>query len=170
MVKEIQLTQGKVALVDDEDYDLVSSYKWHAGKNRSGIWYAYTCMGNRQTAMHQLLTAFVQTDHVDRDGLNNQRRNLRLCTTSQNGANRGKQKNNRSGFKGVCWNRTDHKWIAYIQCQRKWKYLGSYDVPLHAAQVYNIAALALFGEFANLNDIEKVSAQLGQATFGCASD
>ena len=93
----------------------------------------------------------INVDHLDGDGLNNQRSNLRVCTDSQNGANRGKQKNNKSGYKGVHWNKKTKKWAAQIQYHKKVLNLGYYSDIIEAAKAYDKKALELFGEFARLN-------------------
>src|ERR1700752_5302510 len=156
-MKEIQLTQGKVALIDDEDFELVSQFKWHADRKTGGRWYAKRQVGRENIFMHRFILGLPvghvpQTDHRDNDGLNNQRYNLRVSTSSQNGANsfpRGARP-----FKGVCLRvRPGRKpcYQAGITVNSQFIYLGSYQTAEEAAQVYDFAALEHFGEFARIN-------------------
>ncbi len=105
--------------------------------------------------MHQAIITNVpdgmDIDHRDRDGLNNQDENLRLCSRSQNKQNQGKYKNNTSGYKGVCWGEKRKKWRAYIFASGKQIYLGFYETPEIAARAYDEAAKKYFGEFAVIN-------------------
>lgn len=92
-------------------------------------------------------------DHVDHNTLNNTRKNLRLCTNSQNIANRrGRQKNNTSGYTGVFWSKNAKKWAAQIKFQNKAIHLGYFDDLEKAAKIRDAKAIELFGEFATLND------------------
>lgn len=108
-MKKIPLTKGQVALVDDEDYEMVSRYKWYTQDINKTL-YAQRMIvtkgtGKRVTMfMHRLIMNTPQgmdTDHIDRNGLNNQKSNLRICTRTQNLLNRGMLKSNTSGYKGV---------------------------------------------------------------------
>mgnify|MGYP001606453598 CR=1 FL=1 len=156
--KEIPLTQGKVALVDAEDYEYLNQFKWHAHKYKNGGGY-YVARGikknEKKVFMHQEVLKppkGMYPDHINRDGLDNRRWNLRICTTSQNGINKGKQKNNTSGYKGVCWHKRDEKWQARIKVDKKPMYLGYFNTKEEAALAYNEAAKQYFGEFAKLNN------------------
>jgi len=94
----------------------------------------------------------VWVDHKDGNGLNNRKANLRLCTNSQNQANRnGTQRNNTSGFNGVTWSKHDKKWRAKIMLNKKRVHLGGYYTAAEAANAYDKAAIKLFGEFARVN-------------------
>lgn len=95
-------------------------------------------------------------DHIDGDTKNNRIENLRGCTKSQNGMNRPKQINNKTGFKGVSWQKSAKKYTAQITVKGKKKYLGSFSCKYDAAKAYNKAALQYFGEFAYLNKLEGV--------------
>jgi hypothetical protein len=161
-MKKIKLTQDKFALVDDQDYEFLIQWKWCASKHR-GMFYAVRCVQSKlkQTAikMHQIiairmgLLASDTLDHIDQNGLNNQRLNLRLATVSQNGINRPKQRNNTSGYKGVHWRKDSHKWQAKIQINGKDIHLGYFTSKKEAAKAYNKAALKYFGKFAVLNKV-----------------
>lgn len=154
-MKEIELTQGKVALVDDKDYEYLSQWKWRAMKKQN-TWYAVRTTYNptRVILMHrEIMNApnDKQVDHINRNGCDNRRKNLRLCTNQQNGANRGAQKNNTSGYKGVYWHKTKSKWNAKIKVSGKKIHLGYYQSVKDAAKAYDKAADEFFGEFAYLN-------------------
>lgn len=115
-MKKIHLTQGKTTLVDDEDYDLLIKYKWCAHKQKTGVFYAHTNIrqndGSYKTeSMHRILMEPEEgedVDHVDCNGLNNQKHNLRVCTHAENCRNSARRKKNRSGYKGVDFN--NNKW------------------------------------------------------------
>jgi hypothetical protein len=155
-MKEIPLTQGKVALVDDEDFEELNKYKWRARKGKN-TFYAKrsTKRPNQKTIeMHRQILGFpagFQTDHRDGNGLNNQRSNLRICTISQNQHNTGKQKRNTSGYKGVCFHKNAKRFIALIMVNRKSTHLGYFNTAIEAALAYDAAAIKLHGEFAQLN-------------------
>ena len=151
-MKEIVLTKGKVALVDDEDYEMLILLggRWCVNDG-----YAYNAKLGR---MHRMLLGAkpgVMVDHRNGNKFDNRRQNLRLCTNSQNQANR-QVSTGKSKFKGVIWQRRSDSngfWKAQITVQKKVVYLGSYLTDLDAARAYNVAATEHFGEFAHLNDL-----------------
>lgn len=153
-MREIALTRGRVALVDDEDYARVACYRWHAGAG-----YAQRSVlvnGKRRTEfMHRFILGAVPgeiTDHIDGDGYNNQRTNLRPCTHGENCRNARKQRTgNSSRYKGVCWHKQIGRWVAFICCDNKSEYLGTFTSEVDAAIAYDAAAQRLHGEFARLN-------------------
>ena len=152
-MKRIQLTQGHAAIVDDEDYELLSRFKWHFHRVK-GREYGYArTSGKNKILMHRLLLDAVQVDHANGNRLDNRRENLRSATQSQNGTNRGCRADNTSGYKGVSFNKATQKWHAYIKHSQKRYHLGFYATPEEAAQAYNIAASRLFGEFAAFNKV-----------------
>ena len=150
-MKQIPLTRGKYALVDDRDYETLSRFRWHA-INRSGWWYAAKGSAPNVEYMHRVIArpeGGLLVDHKDGDGLNNVRENLRVATHAQNMRNRKIQKNNTSGFKGV--HLDCGKWRAKIKYNGQWTHLGLYLDPVQAARVYDAKAKELFGEFARPN-------------------
>jgi len=160
-MKKIPLTRGKVALVDDEDFEFLSQWSWLAYKTNGGdIWYAVRrerkneIVGTRKNVcMHRVILSAPHdsyVDHIDRDGLNNQRDNLRLCTMSENKMNQKIRKDNRSGYKGV--SKLKHgRFVARITINKKLLHLGTFDDPKAAAKAYDRMAVKSYGEFANLN-------------------
>jgi len=149
---EIELTQGKVAMVDDEDFEWLTQWKWCA-HNTNGYWYAKSG-AKPSIRMHQLLLdppLGYQCDHINNDGLDNRRVNLRLCTSSQNQQNRKPQSGGTSKFKGVHWYKNYKRWMAGIQINQERIFLGYFHSEIDAAQAYDKAALKYFGGFARTN-------------------
>ncbi len=160
MTREIQLTQGKVALVDDADYEWLNQYGWCASWS-GRRWYAVHREGRRSILMHRLILGLsnpsIQGDHKSGNGLDNRRENLRPATNAQNQANRIKYRGS-SMFKGVAWNKRQHDWECYIKKDGKRTFLGRFKDEIKAALAYNEAAGELFGEYALLNRVsEQVS-------------
>lgn len=157
-MKKIPLTQGKFALVDDEDFEWLNQWKWKAQKTKSGNWYAnrvqYT-PEKKIILMHRIILGLTEKDqwgdHQDHNGLNNQKTNIRKCNRSQNQANRRPLKNRTSKFLGVC--RYKNKWRAGLKYKGRQYHLGDFYIEADAALAYNKAALKFHGEFANLNTI-----------------
>jgi hypothetical protein len=153
MTREVPLTRGLVALVDDEDYDkVIAAGSWSALPGRK-TWYGKHALrrGDRNTTqtLHSFLTGWSRVDHINGDGLDNRRVNLRPASTAQNARNRGRQANNTSGFKGVYIRGS--RWRAMIQVDGRLIHLGSHSDPESAARAYDSAASQHFGEFAHLN-------------------
>lgn len=160
MAKEIELTLGKYALVDDEDYVKLLRCKWHCNL-LNGKYYAGTCIkiGGKWTiiSMHRYIMKpkkVVYVDHINGDSLDNRKENLRYCTKAENNMNRLKNLNNTSGYKGVIWNKLAKKWQSQIKYDNKLLYIGVYSNIIDAAKAYNEAAIKYHGEFANLNKID----------------
>lgn len=161
-MKEISLTQGKMALVDEQDYERVVAMKWFAVNHR-GHWYAGHNIKHQGRTSFLYMHRFIlncqpgqEVDHINHDGLDNCRCNLRLCTSSQNLANSRKQtRPTSSRFKGVHWHTRTGRWIAQIKYHGQIYHLGSFDSEEDAALVYNTKAQELFDEFTHLNDLSK---------------
>lgn len=159
-MKEITLTRGYVALVDDELYEELSAHKWHARVNSSGLVYAIrnSPRPDKKTIyMHRVILGAPEgtgVDHIDRDGLNNKRANLRLATTSENQRNARRRIDNSSGYKGVAKYsapRSKKPWKAHIGVNGVSRYLGVFDSAEEAARAYDRAAVEFYGEFAHRN-------------------
>lgn len=147
-MKEIQLTQRKVALVDDEDFEGLNQWRWHF--TNSGYAARRAWPSNKIVLMHREIMntpTGKDTDHINRNGLDNRRTNLRVCTRSQNNLNKNKEKINTSGYKGVFWRNDQNLWLARVGTV----YVGKFKDKTDAAKAYDNKAKELFGEFAKLN-------------------
>lgn len=148
------------AIVSDKDYKNINRYKWVLSIVNDRKYYAvrYTKNADGKRAvikMHrQLLNApnDVEVDHIDNNGLNNQRSNIRLCTKIENGYNRTKYANNKSGFKGVWQEKGETKWRARIKVNKKYIHLGRHVTPEIAWEAYKEAAKKYHKEFANYKE------------------
>lgn len=163
-MKTIPLSQGKMALVDDEDFENLNQFKWVANEI-GGTFYAQRNgprLNGKKTIilMHRYLLNFLSgqdTDHRNHNGLDNQRENLRLCTHAENLRNRKLNKNNITGFKGVYYSIGKYKTKEYryiracIKFNSKTVHLGTFSNLESAAHAYDIKAKELFSEFALLN-------------------
>lgn len=154
-MKSINLTNGKSAIVDDEDYEWASKHKWQYDAHNG-----YAIRGHRQNGkrttrkMHrEIMKADVgiEVDHINGDKLDNRKSNLRLCGRSSNMANMKLKINNQSGYKGVSWSSRGNKWQVHIMVDNKSIYLGMYSDKEEAARAYDNAARKYFGEFAKTN-------------------
>ena len=154
-----QLEDGTPVLVSIEDAELVRSYKWHILQGHNGKLYVVANTKPSMTYMHRLIAGTprgMETDHINGNGLDNRRSNLRIATPSQNSANTGKPKRpngerHTSQFKGVSWDKSRGKWQAKITVARKCRNLGRYEVEADAARAYDNAAVEAWGQFATLN-------------------
>lgn len=149
----IPLSKGMIALIDEADVPLVSGHAWSAGHERNS-WYAMAWDSQRSVRMHRLILGLrpgdPHVDHVDTNGLNNQRANLRVASRAQNGMNRRVQPHS-SRFKGVSLFRRTGRWMASITVDGEQRYLGSFASEIDAADAYDAAAREAFGPFARTN-------------------
>ena len=153
-MKEITLTQGKVSLVDEEDFEKLNQFKWCATSGRI----AYATRAVRINEKHSIVYMHreilnskkgVQVDHINGNGLDNRKENLRPCTHAQNMCNRtNAHKNNKLGIKGVSWDKNMKKFRAQLWIGNKRIHLGFYNVMGDADSAYRIAEEKYFGEFA----------------------
>lgn len=160
---QLPLTQGKYALIDDEDYPRLKDFRWcfHRieGYAIATVYGVHPTRPRGQTTlvMHRLVLNApkgTMVDHVNGDKLDNRKANLRLCNRNGNAHNRGQPKTkNKSGFKGVTWHKRLNKWAARIGLNGEIINLGYFDDPKEAAKSYNKAALLYHGEFARLNKV-----------------
>lgn len=164
-MKFVELTQGHRALIDDDDFELVSQYSWHYSFYRNNE-YARRSLGAGQgyQGMHTLLmrdevVRSCEVDHIDGNGLNNQRINLRVVYHSENIQNQRVQTRSKSGYRGVShfpkcgqWDRKK-PWRARIKVDGIDRTIGYFETPDQAALAWNEVAYEAWGDFARLNVI-----------------
>lgn len=162
MNRLIPLTNNQYAMIDEEDFEKVNRISWHVRKGpkpyaRGSIWNK-KLKKNRLVYMHRYILDVLDTedeiDHIDGNGLNNQRSNLRFCTKSQNNHNVPKKPNSLSKYKGVTYQKDRKKWAAMITVNYKSIFLGRFRTESDAAHAYNLAAIKYFGKSARLNEIK----------------
>ncbi len=154
MVTEIELCHGETALVDDADAALVENYSWQL----SARGYARSTIQGKSVQMHRLIMAARECDeigHVNGNKLDNRRKNLRFGKHSDHTANQQMHVNNKSGLKGVSWDKTRGKFRVTIRKDYKKIHVGRFDDLEAAARAYNRAALNYFGKFAKLNQSQE---------------
>lgn len=154
-MKEIPLTKGRMALVDDEDFEVLSRHKWHYAAAGYACWREYSGQKSKVHFMHRyILNAKpgMTIDHINGNSLDNRKSNLRICSQQQNVWNMKKPRHNTSGYKGVSWDKERKRWAAYIKINKKKIYLGRFMSIKAAKEAYNKAAIKLYGEFARINE------------------
>jgi len=159
-MKEINLTRGFVAIVDDEDFIELSKHKWLCDSNG----YAARCIDldskkRKFVRMHIFIMGKIEglcIDHINGKKTDNRRCNLRHVTTGQNQFNQAACRGGSSQYKGVVWHKVRKIWQAYIKINRKQHYLGIYRNEADAAMAYNEAAINYFGEYARLNTLAEI--------------
>jgi len=148
------VTVGKdipFAIIDDEDYDFISSFKWYAQPTTTGGHYYRMCVKN--IYMHKLIMQAgtkVECDHINRITHDNRKNNLRICGRSGNCQNKSSVIGSTSKFLGVSWNARDRKWMAALENNNK-TVLSGHRTEEQAALAYNDTAIKYHGDFANLN-------------------
>ena len=159
--REIELSQGMIALVNDDDYGRINSSKWCVARGRQGRLVAMrtdrndeqqrTVLMHREIIGENLIPKGFVIDHINGNPLDNRRQNLRICKRGQNTKNCKKYTNNTTGFMGVHYNIRLNKWTAKIQSNGISYWLGTFVSPMEAAMAYDEAASDLHNEFATLN-------------------
>lgn len=157
---EVPLSRGMVAKIDRQDMLIVGRFSWHAKATSNGVWYAQR--GSRTSdrksygeLMHRRIMEpgpGMQVDHINGDGLDNRRANLRVCTILQNNVNKHvRPQGVASPFIGVRADRTGRGWNANTKVSKRTIYLGYFKTAEDAARTYDVAVDALYGEFATTN-------------------
>ena len=163
----VNLTQDKVAIVDADDFEWLSEFKWYAHE-RGRTWYARRAQSGKTVFMHRAilchhgydLTAG-EVDHINGNGLDNRKANLQIISHAENIRKSRTQINNKSGYKGVYWHKRDQRWQAFIEVYNVRKYLGSFKTKIAAALAYDVAAKKYFGTFAKLNLLNQTLGDFG---------
>lgn len=158
-MKQIELTQGLIAIVDDDDFERLSKYKWSAHKHPRGAYAIRSVRINRNKVQQfhmarEILSCpeGLQVDHINHDTLDNRKENLRICTIAENQHNQQiKNVRKTSIYKGVSWSPRQKSFRADIYKGADHWFLGYYKDEFEAAQTYDKKAIELFGEFANPN-------------------
>ncbi len=153
-MKKIFLAKNKYALVDDDDYEALSKHRWYVCKSRYNTYAVGSAIKNgrhKTTRMHREImrpSKCMQVDHIDGDGLNNQKSNLRIVTNSQNQMNVPTRRDNKSGFKGVFLRKDCNAWRAYIDLNYMRVHLGNFKSKEEACRARQKASAEFHGEFA----------------------
>jgi len=162
----IALTKGKFAIVDAADYERVNAHKWCVRGSGRRIYACCHCNG-KNISLHRFLMnppSWLVVDHIDGNGLNNRRSNLRICTQQQNVHN-SRPKGKSSQYKGVCRDKSKNRWVVYVRHNGRNHYVGRFRDEIDAARAYDRKAYELFGEFAWLNFPEELRGPGGQASW-----
>jgi hypothetical protein len=158
-MKTIVISNGSTVLVDDKDFEALSQYKWTAHVNRT------TCYAIRRQRisedrpgsivyMHRQIMCPMEgmvVDHINKDGLDNRRENLRICSQTENLRNQRPRSNKRSKFKGVSWNENDMAYHSRLQFGGRGVWLGMYKSEVDAAKAYDAGAIHYYGKYALTN-------------------
>lgn len=152
-MRQIKLTKGYYSIVDDEDYDFLSQWKWHSVNKGYARRYG---LNKELIFIHNVLTncpKHKRVDHINGNPCDNRKENLRIVTCSQNSMNKKGRKTGSSKFKGVCFAKKRNKWQASIRVKNKEKFLGYFKTEIEAAKAYDIAALEHYKQYAKINGV-----------------
>ncbi len=156
-IKYIPLSRGMFAIIDECEYDNISRFNWYI-KESHGVYYAQRNLlinGKRNTQkMHRFIMDApkgIQVDHINHNGLDNRKENLRLCTHGQNQMNSRSRKGSSSQYKGVIKTKVGKPWAAHYQFNNKVHRIGGFNSEIEAALAYDEIVSKKFGEFAYLN-------------------
>lgn len=141
------------AFIDDEDFDKVNQYNWHYWSDGKRIEYARGTVNGKEIYMHNFILGIKGVDHINHNGLDNQKHNLRITNHHQNMMNQRPPNGKTSPYKGVSWNKERKKWEGKIMFNKKNTFIGYFSDEKTAAIAYNAKAQELFGEYAYLNVI-----------------
>lgn len=150
-MKQIPLTKGLFALVDDIDFEWLNQWKWYFDPDGYALRTIWKIDHYERIRMHRLIMNTpkgMETDHINLNRLDNRKCNLRICTRAQNAANRLAQRNSSSGIKGVRKRKDCNTWESSIQFNRKSIHIGDFDSEKQATEAYYKKAIELYGEFA----------------------
>lgn len=156
-MKQIKLKNSNLYfIIDEEDYNLVSRYTWYLAKRHKN-YYVITGSGNNKILLHRLILNVIErnihVDHINHDGLDNRKLNLRICSNTENRRNQRKRKNTSSKYKGVYWDKSKKKWAVIVTFEKKKYFLGRFNDEIDAAKCYNEFAKKYHKEFALLNEV-----------------
>ena len=161
-MKLLPLTKDKFALVDDDDYYWLSQWNWFAVEIKN-TWYARRSKKKGVLRSNEKYEIYLHRivmrcsdidfviDHLDKNGLNNQKENLRMCTKSENNKHTSSHKNSSSQYLGVSYDKNRNKWSANLMNNGKRILFKRYNTEIEAAKAYDITAKTQFGVYANLN-------------------
>jgi hypothetical protein len=153
-MKSITLTQGRIALVDDSDFEYINQWKWYAALSTHTSYAMRRDKNGKTVYMHRVITNAPQgmdVDHLNRDGLDNRRSNLRVCTTAENTRRSYKKSTNKTGYKGVSWDKVNKKFVSQIMLNGKGIKIGRFNTAEEAARAYDKKAVEIYGDSAFLN-------------------
>lgn len=158
-MKTLTLTKGKTAIVDGEWYPILSRWKWYYSTSGYAVREIGGRLNKERISMHNYIMmcpSAWEVDHINRNRLDNRMENLRLINPVDQQHNRSIQINNKTGYKGVCFDKSRNKYMASIALKGKQYNLGRYDTAEEAALAYNESALRLHGKEASLNEIKSI--------------
>ena len=153
-MKILKLSQNKITLVDDEDYQILNQWKWFYSSRGYAVRHIFKDEKRTLLYLHRFIINTPdgqQTDHINGNKLDNRRSNLRICTQTENNRNRKIGKNSSTGFKGVSWDKKIKRFVAYTKLNKKPIFLGTYFTAEDAARAYDRFAKEHFGEYARFN-------------------